>query len=72
MVSALTLAIIVLLVICGCLVRIIYVMGLAEESDSRFQKYLVREIDRAGWTAEYRSAQRAACYELYSQDSESK
>lgn len=66
MVSALTLAIIVLLVICGCLVRIIYVMGLAEESDSRFQ------IDRAGWTAEYRSAQRAACYELYSQDSESK
>lgn len=71
MITALSVAIIVLLIICGCAVRIIYVTQRALDSASRFESALVREVDRAGWSAQYRSAQRAACEELYSQDSES-
>lgn len=64
MLTALCIALAILLVICGLAGRMIYVLIRDREDSLQFNAAMERAIQQAGWTEQYRVAYHAAHREL--------
>ncbi|BCR26238.1 hypothetical protein [Aquipseudomonas alcaligenes] len=68
MLTALCIALAVLLVVCGLAGRMIFVLVRDREDRMQFNAALERAIHQAGWTEQYRVAYHAAHRELREND----